>query len=237
MECTRNLSLNIGLRYEIPTVPVSPAVLQRPQCRRNRLVPANQDAHYKFTVPNHKQWAPRFGFAYRVGSQWVGSRRFGIYYSPDTTNVITILSLNPPFGTNFSYNTSRANPVMTFSNPNPVAALGTASPTPDILSIGPYFPSGTMNQWSFDVERALWRDAGLDVQYLGNHTYHLDTSWQKNAPLPGPGPIQSRRPNQRFGNIRKIENQEYSNYEGMKRNLYSEDAPGNQHAMELYMVA
>ena len=53
------------------------------------------------------------------------------------------------------------------------------------------------------------------MQYLGNHTYHLDTSWQQNAPLPGPGPIQSRRPNQHFGNIRKIENQEYSNYEGM----------------------
>ena len=65
------------------------------------------------------------------------------------------------------------------------------------------------------MERALWKDAALDVQYLGNHTYHLDTSWQENAPLPGPGPIQSRRPNQHFGNIRKIENQEYSNYDGM----------------------
>ncbi|HXJ43288.1 MAG TPA: hypothetical protein VNH18_28665, partial [Bryobacteraceae bacterium] len=103
----------------------------------------------------------------------------------------------------------------TLSNPNPVSALGTASPTPDIVTIGPYFPSGTMNQWSFDVERTLWKDAAIDVQYLGNHTYHLDTSWQENAPLPGPGPIQSRRPNQKFGNIRKIENQEYSNYDGL----------------------
>ena len=213
---TRNLSLNIGLRYEIPTVPVSPSgIANALNADETGLVPATKTPNYKFTLPNHNQWAPRFGFAYRLGSKWVLRGGFGIYYSPDTTNVITILSLNPPFGTNFTYNTSRANPVMTFSNPNPVAALGTASPTPDILTIGPYFPSGTMNQWSFDVERALWRDAGLDVQYLGNHTYHLDTSWQKNAPLPGPGPIQSRRPNPRFGNIRKIENQEYSNYEGM----------------------
>jgi len=213
---TRNLSLNIGLRYEIPTVPVSPSGIANVlSADETTLVPAAKTPNYKFTLPNHNQWAPRFGFAYRAGSKWVVRGGFGIYYSPDTTNTITILSLNPPFGTNFSYNTSRANPVMTFSNPNPVAALGTASPTPDILTIGPYFPSGTMNQWSFDIERVLWRDAGLDVQYLGNHTYHLDTSWQKNAPLPGPGPIQSRRPNPRFGNIRKIENQEYSNYEGM----------------------
>jgi hypothetical protein len=213
---TRNLSLNIGLRYELPTVPVSPSGIANVlNAEGTALVPSTKTPNYKFTLPNHNQWAPRFGFAYRVGSGWVVRGGFGIYYSPDTTNTITILSLNPPFGTNFTYNTSRANPVMTFSNPNPVQALGTANPTPDILTIGPYFPSATMNQWSFDVERSLWRDAGLDVQYLGNHTYHLDTSWQQNAPLPGPGPIQARRPNQRFGNIRHIENQEYSNYEAM----------------------
>jgi hypothetical protein len=197
-------------------VPVSPSgIASVLNADETALIPATKTPNYKFTLPNHNQWAPRFGFAYRLGPAWVLRGGFGVYYSPDTTNTITILSLNPPYGTNFTYNTSRANPVMTFSNPNPVAALGTASPTPDILTIGPYFPSGTMNQWSFDVERSLWADAALDVQYLGNHTYHLDTSWQKNAPLPGPGPIQSRRPNPRFGNIRKIENQEYSNYEGM----------------------
>lgn len=213
---TRNLSLNIGLRYELPTVPVSPTgIANALNADGTALVPTTKTPNYKFTLPNHNQWAPRFGFAYRIGSKWVVRGGIGVYYSPDTTNTITILSLNPPFGTNFTYNTSRANPVITFSNPNPVSALGTASPTPDILTIGPYFPSGTMNQWSFDVERTLWRDAGLDVQYQGNHTYHLDTSWQENAPLPGPGPIQARRPNQHFGNIRKIENQEYSNYEGM----------------------
>lgn len=213
---TRNLSLNIGLRYELPTVPVSPSGIANVlSSDGTKLVPSTTTPNYKFTLPNHNQWAPRFGFAYRVGSKWVVRGGFGIYYSPDTMNPITILSLNPPYGSNFTYNTSRANPVMTFSNPNPVAALGTASPTPDILTIGPYFPSGTMNQWSFDVERSLWRDAGLDVQFLGNHTYHLDTSWQQNTPLPGPGPVQARRPNQHFGNIRKIENQEYSNYDGM----------------------
>ncbi|MCU1262205.1 MAG: hypothetical protein JWO80_5090 [Bryobacterales bacterium] len=213
---TRNLTLNIGLRYELPTVPVSPGGIANVlNAQGTALIPSTTTPNYKFTLPNHNQWAPRFGFAYRLGANWVVRGGFGIYYSPDTTNTITILSLNPPFGSNFTYNTSRANPVITLSNPNPVSALGRASATPDIVTIGPYFPSGTMNQWSFDVERGLWKDAAIDVQYLGNHTYHLDTSWQENAPLPGPGPIQSRRPNQNFGNIRKIENQEYSNYDGL----------------------
>ena len=213
---TRRLSLNIGLRYELPTVPVSPSgIANALNPEGTALVPSTKTPNFHFTLPNHSQWAPRFGFAYRLGSNWVVRGGIGVYYSPDTTNTITILSLNPPFGSNFSYNTSRANPVMTFSNPNPVSALGTASPTPDIVTIGPYFPSAMMNQWSFEVQRTLWRDAALDVEYLGSHTYHLDTSWQQNAPLPGPGPIQSRRPNQRFGNIRRLENQAYSNYEGM----------------------
>jgi hypothetical protein len=72
-----------------------------------------------------------------------------------------------------------------------------------------------MTQWSFDVEKGLWQDAGIDVQYAGNHTYHLDTSWQENAPLPGPGSIQSRRPNQLFGNIRNLYNEAISNYDGL----------------------
>lgn len=67
--------------------------------------------------------------------------------------------------------------MITFSDLKPLAALGTASPTPDILTIGPEFPTGTMNQWSLSVERSLWTNATVDVQYIGSHSYHLDTSW------------------------------------------------------------
>jgi hypothetical protein len=213
---TRNLSLNIGLRYELPTVPVSPTGFANVlNADGSALTPNAVTPNRKLTLPNHNQWAPRVGFAYRMGANWVVRGGAGIYYSPFTMNAVTVLSLNPPFSKNFSYNTSRANPVMTFSNPNPVSVLGTAAPIPDIFTIGPSFPSATMNQWSFDVERSLWQDAGLDVQYQGNHTYNLDTTWQKNAPLPGPGNIQTRRPNQNFGNIQDISNSVHSNYDGM----------------------
>jgi hypothetical protein len=50
---------------------------------------------------------------------------------------------------------------------------------------------------------------------MGNHTDHLDTTWQQNAPLPGPGPIQARRPDQYFGNIQEIKNAEHSNFNGL----------------------
>jgi Carboxypeptidase regulatory-like domain/TonB dependent receptor len=213
---THNLSLNLGLRYELPTVPVSPSGIANVlNSTGTALTPSTPTPNYQFTQPNHTQWAPRFGFAYRISPSWVVRGGAGIYYSTNTLNPITILSLNPPFAHNFSFNTSRANPVITFSNPNPTSALGTAGPTPDIYTIGPYFPSAMMAQWSLDVERSLWADAGIDLQYQGNHTSHLDTTWQQNAPLPGPGPIQARRPNQHFGNIQQIKNEENSNYDGM----------------------
>jgi hypothetical protein len=53
------------------------------------------------------------------------------------------------------------------------------------------------------------------VQYLGSHSYHLDRSFYNNTPLPGPGPVNSRRPNQLFGPIRTINTDEIANYESM----------------------
>lgn len=212
---TRKLSLNLGLRYELPTVPTSPSgIANALNAAGTALTPNPPTPYYQFTNPNHSEWAPRIGAAYRLTSKWVVRAGGGIYYSPDTLNPITILSLNPPFAENYTYNTTKANPVITFSNPNPEAALGTSA-KPDIRTIDRHYPSAMMEQWSLDVERALWPDAGLDVQFMGNHTDHLDTTLQLNAPLPGPGAIQTRRPNQNFGNIQDIRNLEHSNFEGM----------------------
>src|SRR5207237_6462544 len=77
------------------------------------------------------------------------------------------------------------------------------------------FPLANMNQWSFDVERALWNGAGLDVQYLGARTIHLDRNYFNNTPAPGPGAIQARRPNQRWGSIRMVANDVIENYNGL----------------------
>ena len=65
------------------------------------------------------------------------------------------------------------------------------------------------------VERELWRNAGFELQYLGSHSIHLDRSYFNNTPQPGPGAVNPRRPNQAWGQIRTIQNDEIANYEGM----------------------
>jgi hypothetical protein len=72
-----------------------------------------------------------------------------------------------------------------------------------------------MNQWSFDIQQAVWTNAALDVQYLGSRSVHLDRSYYNNTPLPGPGTISTRRPNQLFGDIRTIQNDEIGDYNGL----------------------
>jgi hypothetical protein len=72
-------------------------------------------------------------------------------------------------------------------------------------------------QWNFDAGYGLWNGAGVDVEYLGSRSLHLDRSFYDNQPLtPGaPGTLNKRRPNQLFGEIRKIQNDAYSNYNAL----------------------
>jgi len=214
-DVTRNLTLNLGFRYEYYTVPVSPtgyANVLNPA--GTALIPTSvPTSGFPLVDAYHLALAPRFGFAYRLGTAWVFRGGFGIYYNPDQTNVYTLLATNPPMGTTYTFNTSTATQ-LSFANPTPTSAAA-PKPPPNIVTLPPFFPPATMNQWSFDVERTLWASAGLDVQYIGNHTDHLDTSWYNNTPLPGPGVIQNNRPNQLWGSIRTLDNQAWSNYDAL----------------------
>src|SRR5215813_7366077 len=74
----------------------------------------------------------------------------------------------------------------------------------------------------------MWKNAGLELQYIGSHSLHLDRSFYNNQPLPGPGDINLRRPNQLFGRIRTIQNDEYANYNGLTATLRQRMSHGIQ---------
>ncbi|HEV2501251.1 MAG TPA: carboxypeptidase regulatory-like domain-containing protein [Terriglobia bacterium] len=215
---TSKLTLNLGLRYELDTVPVSPTgyatILNATE---TALVPTNVPApNYPLTKPWRLGWAPRVGFAYRVTKDWVVRGGFGIFYNPNQTNSYTLLDTNPPMSSAAVFNTS---PSAELSFPNPSGGGSAAKPaanTVSVVTLNAYMPPATMNQWSLDVERSLWSNAGLDVQYIGSHTYHLDTSWYSNEPQPGVKAfVAADRPNQSFGSIRDLSDQAWSNYDAL----------------------
>lgn len=215
-QVSRKLTLNYGIRYELPTVPYSVngyhTLLNAEQTAPR---PANPpEPGLKFIAPNHKNWAPRFGFAYRISDKTVLRGGFGIYYNPNQTNSFTFLNGNPPFGLSTTYTSDPARPTLSLANPTPQDSQA-PPPIPNWVTDNWNLPTAYMNQWSFGIARELWRNAGFETQYLGSHSLHLDRSYYNNTPAPGPGSVASRRPNRLFGQIRTIQNDLIANYEGL----------------------
>jgi outer membrane receptor protein involved in Fe transport len=215
-QTTRRLTLNLGLRYELPTAPKSLNGLARilnPEM--TEFIPPQVPESIPLTETDTNNWAPRIGFAYRVTDDWVINGGYGIYYNPNQTNTYTLATTNPPFSTIFTYNSSPTNPILSLSNPTPSEAAAGAPARPNAFHINPDLPTAMMNQWSFSVEHALWRNGGFEAQYLGSKSTHLDRSFQVNQPSPGPGPVATRQPNPLFGNIRMIHNDMIASYNAL----------------------
>ncbi|NWF82624.1 MAG: TonB-dependent receptor [Bryobacteraceae bacterium] len=210
------LTLNLGLRYELPIVPQSTTgngTILNPE--QTAFIPSTVPSKIPYHTADRNNFAPRFGFAYRMPSRFVIRGGFGLYYNPNQMNTYTLATTNPPFSLIYTFNnTPTSTNFLTLSNPIPSGG-GSGPSRPNAFHINPYLPNATMNQWSFSIERGLWRSAGVALEYLGSHSYHLDRSFFLNTPRPGPGAINDRRPNRLFGVIRMIENDVIGNYQGL----------------------
>src|SRR5262249_27385063 len=179
-------------RYELPTVPYSVNGFHtelNPQ--QTQLVPAIvPQPGFQFIAANHKDWAPRIGFAYRLTSKTVFRGGYGIYYNPNQTNSFTFLNGNPPFGSATTYTSLPTTPTLSFVNPTPTGSAN-APTLPNVTTDNWHLPTAYMHQSSFGIERELWRNGGLELQYLGSHSLHLDRSYYNNTPQPGPGLVSS----------------------------------------------
>ncbi|QNI30589.1 TonB-dependent receptor [Alloacidobacterium dinghuense] len=228
----RKLTLNYGLRYELPTVPYSLngyARILNPD--QTALIPASNASvaadftptpGFKFNAPNHNNWAPRIGFAYRATENTTLRGGFGIYYNANQLNTYTLTTQNYPLSASVNY-FSTASALLSLSSPTPGAGsgspvAGTCTPKCTYVSavtMGPYLPTQTLYQWNLSWGQDLWKGAGAELQYLGSHAIHLDRDFYDNAPQPSTNRnINIRRPNQLFGSIRRIQNDEYSHYNG-----------------------
>jgi hypothetical protein len=217
-QASRDLTLDLGLRYELSTpVQTYTGFASMLAADQETLIPGDTLASFpavgfKFTEPNYKDIAPRLGATYRLGQKTVVRAGFGIYYNPNQLNSFTFLTNNPPLAAVSTFTSNPANPTLSFEHP--LGVVGPGGP-PDVISPTRQLPNARKDQWSFDVQRELWPDTGLDLQYVGSHTMHLDRSFFNNTPQPGPGPVDPRRPSQRFRSRRIIQNDLIANYDAV----------------------
>src|SRR4029450_7520869 len=115
----------------------------------------------------------------------------------------TFLTNNPPLAAVTTYTNSSTNPTLSFDHPTGV--VGPAG-RPDMISPTRELPNARKDQWSFDLQRELWRNTALDLQYVGSNTSHLDRSFFNNTPTPGAGDVDPRRPSQVFRSPRIMHN-------------------------------
>jgi carboxypeptidase family protein len=226
-----DLTLQYGLRYELPTVAYSLNGNGRIlNSDFTALVPTSSATSaksytpvpgFKFTGPNHSDWAPRFGLSYRATNKIVVRMGGGIYYNANHLNAFTLASTNYPFSSAVTYTGSTAGsaPTLTFANPtagagaSPVA--GTLGTYVNAFTDNHYLPTPRLYQWNVDTGVEAWKNAGFELQYLGSRGIHLDESYYPNSGDPGPGNVNAKRPYQLFGTIREIQNDSFSTYHGL----------------------
>jgi hypothetical protein len=213
-QATRNLTLNLGLRWELNTpVQTYEGLASMLAEDFETIIPSSfPDPGFEFHEGNYADIGPRLGATYRLGTKTVLRGGFGIYYNPNQMNTFTFLTNNPPLAPVTTYTSDPNNPSLSFENPSgPLGPVG----RPDIISPTRELPSARKTQWSFDVQREVWNGGVVELQYVGSDTVNLDRSFFNNTPQPGPGAVDPRRPSQRFRSRRIISNDLRADYDAV----------------------
>jgi hypothetical protein len=160
----RNLTVNLGLRYEYNTVWSE---------RRNQQ--QNFDfATQSYLSPNQAAYnAPKTDIAPRVGFSWdpYGTGKTvihgygGLFYLPMQL-AFGLVNNIPAFQ---SYNVNLFQAPLAYPQPNPPLPPGTANVT--IFPRNPRDPYST--NWLFGLQQEIARNTVLEVKYVGNKSQHM----------------------------------------------------------------
>lgn len=144
--------------------------------------------------------APRIGFNYLIDPKTVISAGYGYFYVPLDGNRESEMESAPFLIRESGILNDPFLPTKTIQTLFPVGS--TFSPQASIFGADPNVRTfGYSQQWNFSIQRQLANDLSVDIGYVGTTGTDLETKRGINTPLPGPGPVQPRRPFPEFGVI------------------------------------
>lgn len=172
---TKNLSLNLGLRYEFTSVPTG----ERTQAL-NSAATVPGLINFREPQPQYGNFAPRIGFAYSPGTSGNTSIRggFGIAYDVLYDNIGT-LSFPPQFSGTQDVNTNVSTPNFLANGglPPGTGGLQTFSTVQaQRAATAAFVPNQQLpysEEWNLGIQHVFGKSYTVEVRYLGSRGVHL----------------------------------------------------------------
>ena len=215
---TRNLTLNLGLRYEYDSPATDPT---------NRMATFNLKTGQTVQVGTNgisrsgtNGWdggfGPRVGFAWSPMNHTVIRGGYGIYYDAGMFVVDSSLYYNPPFFTISVYFPS-ATSLITLANP--FAASNGFVPPAALSILSPDFKPAYTQHWNLNIQREVDRVGVFSIAYAGSKGTDLPRSLDVNQPFPGAAPLYTRAPYPAYSNILETQSGGNSEYQSLQLSL------------------
>jgi len=179
---TRNLTINIGLRYEV-TSPANGRVGNFDLNRAIVVTSYGPDAVSHAGVKFDKDdWAPRVGFAWTLPRNTVVRSAFGMFYSAEA-NIFDDLGLNPPqltfYAANFNAGTiPAAAQLISAGFPSTLPVGSATNIMGPVKTTGPKRLIPRILEWNLSVQHQFAQNWVAQIAYVGTRSYDL---WNHEA--------------------------------------------------------
>ncbi|MCC7497781.1 MAG: TonB-dependent receptor [Bryobacterales bacterium] len=224
------LTLNIGMRYELQTqmsertdswtnVDLATGQLVIASANGNYSPSANQtllgiypsvksEDHgwgTDVTLPDHRDFAPRVGFAFRPfhDNKTVIRGGYGLFFYliPIYQGIYQLGISNPPFRLVQAFTGGATAPTISLASPFSVTPVVSANPA--LYAVNRQIRNPYSQQWNLTVEHQLPGDFGVRVSYVGNKvTRSSFVNYNLNQPVTQrAGELQAMRPFQPWSDI------------------------------------
>jgi hypothetical protein len=212
----QRLTLNFGLRYELPFAPVpgnGAAIIARegaqsqvfPNAPQGLLFPGDPGVPKGGRTTVKNLFAPRVGLSWAItGDQKTVLRAgYGVYYNPSWTNLEGQFAILQPFTRiiDLVAPPSTSNPWADYlgGNPHPYTPNANSPFDNEIntLVYGPNFREIMMQQWNLNIQREITPNTIFTVGYAGTRGTRIPFVRDSNAPVYIPGQSTVANTNQR----------------------------------------
>jgi len=194
-QVSRNLTINIGLRYEFyPLMQRAGKGLERYDPNTNQVFlggRGGQPDNVGITV-SHKLFAPRVGLAYRINEKTVVRAGYGINFDPIPFSrplrgwyplTVDAAKVSP---NSFSWAGTIEEGVPNAVGPD--LSSGIVTLPGNVAERSPWggeIHRGYEQSWNLTLQRKLPQQMILDLGYVGTHSVHLLADYDINAGAPG----------------------------------------------------